>query len=59
MKKFEFYRPRTALTITTNIPSNYRIFNFFYYFTYPILIIFNFFTFSVDYFCKAVFTLKK
>lgn len=60
MKKFKFYSPDVRIKITTDVPSNNRIFNFLFY---PAIILFslvlaafNFFAFSVDYFRKAVFS---
>ena len=63
MKKFKFYNPEVRMKVTTDIPSNNRIFNFFFYLVmilfYLILTAFNFFMFSADYFYKAVFSLDK
>lgn len=63
MKKFKFYNPEMRMKVTTGIPSNNRIFNFFFYLamilSYLILTILNFFMFSADYFYKTVFSLDK
>ena len=64
MKKFKFYNPEVRMKVTIdNIPSNNRIFNFFFYLVmilfYLILTILNFFMLSADYFYKTVFSLDK
>lgn len=59
MKEFKFYSPEIRIKVTTDLPSNNRTFNFLFYpviiLFYLILAAFSFFTFSIDYFCKAVF----